>query len=49
MPTADIHVDQLLMGYAMSAIEGLATGLPVLSNLENEQITRVFRRFSYLK
>ncbi|NLL11382.1 MAG: glycosyltransferase family 4 protein [Methanomicrobiales archaeon] len=48
MPTADIHVDQLLMGYAMSAIEGLATGLPVLSNLENEQITRVFRRFSYL-
>lgn len=48
MPTVDILVDQLLMGYAMSAIEGLSTGLPVLSNLENEQITRVFRRFSYL-
>ena len=48
MPTADILVDQLLMGYALSAIEGLSTGLPVLSNLENEQITRLFRRFSYL-
>lgn len=48
MPTVDILVDQLLMGYALSAIEGLSTGLPVLSNLENERITRVFRRFSYL-
>ena len=45
---ADILVEQLILGFALSAIEGMATGLPVISNLEEENQTRVFRRFSYL-
>ena len=33
---ADILIDQLIFnGYAMSAIEGMAAGIPVISNLEN--------------
>lgn len=45
---ADILVEQLILGYALSAIEGMACGLPVVSNLEDENYTRVFRRYSYL-
>ncbi|MBI3500571.1 MAG: glycosyltransferase [Bacteroidetes bacterium] len=45
---ADILAEQLLVGYAMSAVEGMALGLPVISNLEYEPYTRVYRRFSYL-
>lgn len=45
---ADILVEQLVTGYALSAIEGMAFGLPVLSNLSNENQTRAFRRYSYL-
>jgi glycosyltransferase involved in cell wall biosynthesis len=45
---ADILVEQLILGYALSAIEGMACGLPVISNLEEEIYTRVFRRYSYL-
>lgn len=45
---ADILVEQLILGFALSAIEGMSVGLPVISNLEEENETRVFRRFSYL-
>jgi len=45
---ADIFFDQLILGYAMSTIEALAMGLPVMTNLENEDYVRVFRRYSYL-
>jgi hypothetical protein len=45
---ADIFFDQLILGYAMSTIEALATGLPVMTNLENEEYVRVFRRYSFL-
>ena len=45
---ADILAEQFILGYALSAIEGMAVGLPVLSNLDNEDYTRVFRRYSYL-
>ena len=44
----DILVEQIVIGYALSAMEGMATGLPVISNLERDDITRVFRRYSYL-
>lgn len=44
----DILFDQLIFGYAMSTIEGLASGVSIISNLENERYTRVFRRYSYL-
>lgn len=46
---ADILVEQLILGFALSALEGMATGLPVISNLEeDENEIKVFRRFSYL-
>jgi glycosyltransferase involved in cell wall biosynthesis len=45
---ADILVEQLVLGYALSAIEGMASELPVLSNLDMEEYTRIFRRYSYL-
>ena len=46
---ADILVEQIIVTcYALSGIEGMATGLPVISNLENESYTRYFRRHSYL-
>lgn len=46
---ADLLIEQLLNGYALSGIEGMAAGIPVLSNLEDEEMCRkVFRRFSYL-
>lgn len=48
MQEVDILAEQFIIGYAMSACEGMASGLPVLSNLENEAYTRVFRRYSYL-
>lgn len=45
---ADILVEQLLLSYALSAIEGMSSGLPVIANLDNSEYTRVFRRYSYL-
>lgn len=49
MQEADILAEQLVFtGYAMSALEGMASGMPVMSNLEHEAYTRVFRRYAYL-
>ncbi len=46
---ADILIEQIIFtGYALSAIEGLSAGLPVVSNLDREDIVQVFRRYSYL-
>lgn len=46
---ADILIEQIIFtGYALSGIEGMASGLPVMSNLESDFITEVFRRYSYL-
>ena len=46
---ADILVEQIIFtGFGLSGIEGLASGIPVLSNLENPEIMNVFRRYSYL-
>jgi glycosyltransferase involved in cell wall biosynthesis len=46
---ADILVEQLIFtAYALSGVEGMASGLPVLANLDSEVYTRVFRRYSYL-
>ncbi len=45
----DILVAQLnLDAYAMSAIEGMACGLPVICNLEEGYYSKLLRRFSYL-
>lgn len=49
MQESDILAEQFIAtGYALSGIEGMASGLPVMANLEHEAYTRVFRRYSYL-
>lgn len=49
MQEVDILADQFIAtGYAMSALEGMSSGLPVMSNLKNETYTRLLRRYSYL-
>jgi hypothetical protein len=46
---ADILVEQLICtGHGLNALEGLASGLPVVSNLEDDELLLVFRRWSYL-
>jgi hypothetical protein len=46
---ADILADQFIsVAYALSGIEGMAVGLPVLANLEDSEYTTAFRRYSYL-
>jgi hypothetical protein len=45
---ADILVEQLICtGHGLNALEGLASGLPVVSNLEDDDLLQVFRRWSY--
>lgn len=49
MRHADILAEQFIASiYALSGIEGMASGLPLLVNLESEPHTRVFRRYAYL-
>ena len=45
----DVLADQIIAtGYALNAVEGMAAGLPVLANLEDDALTAVLRRYSYL-
>lgn len=44
----DILVEQLFSGYGLNGLEGLATGIPVVSNLPNNSRINMFRRYSYL-
>ncbi|MZP29505.1 hypothetical protein GTO91_07270 [Heliobacterium undosum] len=44
----DILAEQFVVGYALSAVEGMALGLPVLSNIEIDVIHQLFRKHSYL-
>jgi hypothetical protein len=49
MPQMDILAEQFIASiYGLSGIEGMASGLPILVNLESEPHTRPFRRYSYL-
>lgn len=44
----DILVEQLIAtGHGMNGLEGLASGLPVISNLEDDSYMLPFRRWSY--
>ena len=44
----DILLEQLLFtGHGLNGLEGLASALPVISNLEDEPLLRIFRRWSY--
>jgi len=49
MNNADILVEQLILGHGLSAIEGMAKGLVVISNLEDDTRNIGFRTYSYLK
>jgi len=45
---ADILVEQLICpGHGLNALEGMASGLPVVCNLENDDYLRPLRRWSY--
>lgn len=49
MKECDIVLDQLiLVGYGLTAIEGMASGKLVVSNLSDSRYCRVFRYYSYL-
>jgi glycosyltransferase involved in cell wall biosynthesis len=49
MQDADIFADQFVLpGHGLGAIEGMACGLPVMSNLSLNSYSRLFRRYSYL-
>ena len=49
MAGVDIMAEQLIYScYALSGIEGMACGLPVMTNLASEHQTRLYRRFSFL-
>lgn len=45
---ADILVDQLIFGFALAALEGLALGKIVISGIENTETYKLFRHYSYL-
>jgi glycosyltransferase involved in cell wall biosynthesis len=46
---ADILAEQFVAcAYAMSGMEGMASGLPVMANLDLEVYTRLYRRYGYL-
>lgn len=45
---ADIVIEQLHFGYALTALEGMARGKIVISNLAKDGAHRLFRLFSYL-
>lgn len=49
MAQADVIVDQLLMGYAMTALEGLALGKIVISGFDKSTLYQPFYELSYLK
>lgn len=45
----DILVEQLIFcGHGLNGLEGMASGIPVVSNLEDDSYTLPFRRWSYL-
>jgi glycosyltransferase involved in cell wall biosynthesis len=46
---AHILIEQLIFtGHGLSGLEGMASGLPTISNLEDEEYTLPMRRWSYL-
>jgi glycosyltransferase involved in cell wall biosynthesis len=49
MREADILADQLIIpGYGLAAIEGMASGIPVLCNLDHPSHASLFDRYSFL-
>lgn len=44
---ADILVEQLLQGHGLSFLEGMAAGIPVITNFEDDNYWDVFRHYSF--
>jgi glycosyltransferase involved in cell wall biosynthesis len=48
MREVDILADQfILTGYGLAAVEGMASGLPVMCNLEDDYVMRLYRLYSF--
>jgi glycosyltransferase involved in cell wall biosynthesis len=48
MLEVDVLADQfILTGYGLAAVEGMASGLPVMCNLEDEYVMRLYRLYSF--
>ena len=46
---ADILIDQLIaQGYALNALEGMSSELPVIANIEDSNLMNLFRTYSFL-
>lgn len=43
----DILVEQLIFGHGLNALEGMSSGLPVISNIDDDDYMLPFRRWSY--
>lgn len=48
MNDTDILIEQLVVAHGLSAVEGMAKGLTVISNFEDEDRNKAFRTYSYL-
>ncbi len=48
LKTCDILIDQLNLGYALNAIEGMSLSMPVITNLTNDNYTKVFKQYAFL-
>jgi glycosyltransferase involved in cell wall biosynthesis len=49
MGEVDVFADQfILSGYGLAAIEGMASGLPVMCNLEDDYVMRLYRLYSFV-
>jgi glycosyltransferase involved in cell wall biosynthesis len=48
MPEVDLLADQfILTGYGLAAVEAMSSGLPVMCNLEDERLMRIYRLYSF--
>lgn len=48
MREVDVLADQfILTGYGLAAVEGMASGLPVMCNLEDDYVMRLYRLYSF--
>jgi glycosyltransferase involved in cell wall biosynthesis len=48
MAEVDVFADQfILTGYGLAAVEAMSCGLPVMCNLEDEYVMRIFRLYSF--
>ena len=48
MREVDVLADQFVItGYGLAAVEAMASGLPVMCNLEDDHVMRIYRLYSF--